>query len=211
MLPIAFTAEEFRDWALGAPLRIVLIVIAAAIVSRLARRAIKLGLRRMGDARLHERLAAARALAPQALLETREHEAERTGQRLDALAAVLASAAGFVVWLIALFTVLAELKVNIGPLLAGAGIAGIAIGFGAQSLVRDFLAGAFILIEDQFAVGDEVDLGDAVGVVEAISLRTTRLRSADGAVWYVPNGQIARIGNSTQRRPPPEVRRKAEE
>lgn len=198
MLAIGLAAEELRDWALGAPLRIVLIVAGAAILSRLARRAIKLGLRRMGDARVRERLAAARTLAPEALLETREHDAERTGQRLDALAAVLASAAGLLIWLIALFTVLSEVQVDIAPLLAGAGVAGIAIGFGAQSLVRDFLAGAFILIEDQFAVGDIVDVGEAVGVVETISLRTTRLRSDEGVVWYISNGTITRVGNRSQ-------------
>jgi small conductance mechanosensitive channel len=176
VLPIGLTLEELRDWALDAPLRIALVLIGAAILSRLSRRAIKLGLRRAGKA--------------------------RTGQRLDAVAAVLASAAGFTIWLIAVFTVLAELKLSIGPLLAGAGVAGIAVGFGAQALVRDFLAGAFILIEDQFAVGDRVEIGDAIGVVETIGLRTTRLRSDDGTVWYVPNGAIAQVGNHSQHTEP---------
>ena len=87
-----------------------------------------------------------------------------------------------------MLTVLDELGVNLAPLLAGAGIAGIALGFGAQSLVRDFLSGLFMLIEDQYGVGDVIDTGVATGTVEGVSLRTTRLRDVDGVVWHVPNG-----------------------
>jgi small conductance mechanosensitive channel len=98
----------------------------------------------------------------------------------------------------ALFMVLDQIGIDLGPMLAGAGIIGVAIGFGSQSLVKDFLAGIFILVEDQFGVGDTVDLGEAVGVVEVVSLRTTRLRSVDGTVWHVPNGEIGRVGNKSQ-------------
>jgi len=117
---------------------------------------------------------------------------------VEALATVLRSVASFVIWLTAAFMVLGELGIELGPLLAGAGIVGVAIGFGSQSLVRDFLSGIFILVEDQFGVGDTVDLGEAVGVVEVVSLRTTRLRSVDGTVWHVPNGEIRRVGNKSQ-------------
>ena len=86
--------------------------------------------------------------------------------------------------------VLGEFGINLGPLIAGAGIIGVALGFGSQSLVRDFLSGIFILVEDQYGVGDIVDLGEATGVVEVVSLRTTRVRSVDGTVWHVPNGAI---------------------
>jgi small conductance mechanosensitive channel len=103
-----------------------------------------------------------------------------------------------VVALIAGSTILGELGVDLGPLIAGAGIAGVALGFGAQSLVKDFLSGMFMLIEDQFGVGDVIDAGDAVGTVEAVSLRTTRIRSVDGTLWHVPNGTIARVGNKSQ-------------
>src|SRR6185369_98079 len=98
----------------------------------------------------------------------------------------------------AIFMILGEVGIDLGPLLAGAGIIGVAIGFGSQSLVKDFLSGIFILVEDQFGVGDTVDLGEAVGVVEVVSLRTTRLRSVDGTVWHVPNGEIRRVGNKSQ-------------
>jgi small conductance mechanosensitive channel len=111
---------------------------------------------------------------------------------------VLRSVVSFTIWTIAAFMVLGEVGINLGPLLAGAGILGVAIGFGSQSLVKDFLAGIFILVEDQFGVGDTVDLGEAVGVVEFVSLRTTRLRSVDGTVWHVPNGEIQRVGNKSQ-------------
>jgi small-conductance mechanosensitive channel len=81
---------------------------------------------------------------------------------------------------------------------ASAGILGIALGFGAQSLVKDFLSGVFMLVEDQYGVGDIIDVGAASGVVEAVGLRTTRLRDVSGTVWYVPNGQITRVGNKSQ-------------
>ena len=83
-------------------------------------------------------------------------------------------------------------------LIAGAGITGVALGFGAQSLVRDFLSGMFMLIEDQYGVGDVIDTGVATGTVEGVSLRTTRLRDVDGVVWHVPNGEIRRVGNKSQ-------------
>jgi len=102
--------------------------------------------------------------------------------------------------LIAVFgtMILSELGVNIAPIIASAGIVGLALGFGAQSLVRDFLSGVFMIFEDQYGVGDVVDVGEASGTVEAVSLRVTRLRDLDGTVWYVPNGQIVRVGNMSQ-------------
>ena len=93
---------------------------------------------------------------------------------------------------------LSEVGVNIAPIIASAGILGLAIGFGAQSLVSDFLSGIFMIFEDQYGVGDEVDLGEAVGTVEAVSLRVTRVRDVNGTVWYVRNGEILRVGNMSQ-------------
>lgn len=93
---------------------------------------------------------------------------------------------------------LSELGVNIAPIIASAGIVGLAIGFGAQSLVKDFMTGMFMIFEDQYGVGDVVDVGEASGTVEAVSLRVTRLRALDGTVWYVPNGAITRVGNMSQ-------------
>ncbi len=93
---------------------------------------------------------------------------------------------------------LSELGVNIAPIIASAGILGLALGFGAQSLVKDFLSGIFMIFEDQYGVGDVVDVGEASGTVEAVSLRVTRLRDLNGTVWYVPNGEIIRVGNMSQ-------------
>ena len=122
----------------------------------------------------------------------------RTEQRVSTLGDVLGGLLRAVVWIVVVLMVLGEVGVNLAPLLAGAGIAGIAIGFGAQSLVKDFLSGFFILLEDQYGVGDVINLGDATGTVEEISLRVSRLRSTDGTVWFVPNGEIKRVGNTSR-------------
>ena len=102
--------------------------------------------------------------------------------------------------LVAIFgtMILSQVGVNIAPIIASAGILGIALGFGAQSLVKDFLSGIFMILEDQYGVGDVIDVGEAIGTVEMVTLRVTRLRSLDGTVWYVPNGEILRVGNKSQ-------------
>jgi small conductance mechanosensitive channel len=127
----------------------------------------------------------------------------RAAARAETLGHVLKSISAFAVWAIAAMTILGEIGIDLAPLVAGAGIAGVALGFGAQSLVKDFLAGMFILIEDQYGVGDIVDVGElsgtpVSGVIEAVSLRATRLRSVNGTVWHVPNGTILRVGNMSQ-------------
>jgi small conductance mechanosensitive channel len=127
-----------------------------------------------------------------------EGAVNRKVQRTEALGTLLASIAGAVIWAIAGLMALDRLGLNLGPLLAGAGVIGIAVGFGAQTLVRDLLSGVFMLIEDQFGVGDVIDAGEASGTVESVSLRITRLRSVDGIVWHIPNGEIRRVGNQSQ-------------
>jgi small conductance mechanosensitive channel len=187
------------DFLVGRPLTILAIVVTATIVNRFARRAIKRGLRRLASGGLRERLGAVRSRTPVSLLDTDTGEISmRSTQRVEALATVLRSVATFAIWTVAAFLVLGEVGIELGPLIAGAGILGVAIGFGSQSLVRDFLAGIFILVEDQYGVGDTVDLGEATGTVEVVSLRTTRVRSIDGTVWHVPNGTIGRVGNMSQ-------------
>jgi len=119
-------------------------------------------------------------------------------RRVETIAALFRSIASATVWTIAVFMALSELGLNLGPLIAGAGIVGVAVGFGAQNLVRDFLSGIFMLMEDQYGVGDVIDAGSATGTVESISLRTTRLRDVNGTVWHLPNGHIERIGNQSQ-------------
>jgi small-conductance mechanosensitive channel len=122
----------------------------------------------------------------------------RSEQRAETLAGVAISMVRIVVWSVAVLLVLDEFGLNLGPLLAGASIVGVAIGFGAQSLVKDFFSGFFILVEDQYAVGDIITIADQTGTVEEINLRVTRIRSSDGTVWFVPNGEIRKVGNSAK-------------
>ena len=165
------------EFLLVRPLKVVLVVVAAMVVSRLAARWLS---RTVRSVQL-------RTLAGRSL---------RAEQRADTVAGVLSGLARIVVWSIAALIVFDELGIDLAPLLAGAGIAGLAIGFGAQALVKDFISGLFILTEDQYGVGDLVDLGESVrGTVEELNLRVTRLRANDGTVWFVPNGEIRRVGN----------------
>ena len=203
------TLARLVDWVVAKPLKIALIFVIAFVGNRLLRR----GIRRMVDhlvvdreerARIRRaeevddgRFAAlrSRALAKAQLLAS---QAERATQRAEALGTVLRSIASLTVYGMASIIALGEVGVSLGPLVAGAGIVGVALGFGAQSLVRDFLSGIFMLIEDQFGVGDVIDVGEATGTVEEVNLRTTRLRDVNGTVWFIPNGEIRRIGNKSQ-------------
>ena len=123
---------------------------------------------------------------------------ERRRQRAQALGSVLGNAASVLIFGIAAITIAGDLGLNLAPVLASAGVIGVAVGFGAQSLVRDYLSGIFMMLEDQYGVGDVIDAGDATGTVEAVSLRVTRLRDVNGVVWHVRNGTINRIGNESQ-------------
>jgi small-conductance mechanosensitive channel len=122
----------------------------------------------------------------------------RTTQRASTMGAILKSTSTFVIFTMALLTIMAALNLPLGPLLASAGVGGVALGFGAQSLVKDFLSGIFMILEDQYGVGDVIDTGEAIGTVEDVTLRVTRLRDASGVVWYIRNGEIVRIGNRSQ-------------
>lgn len=122
----------------------------------------------------------------------------RRAQRARTLGTLLRSVVTITVIAVAGLMILDEIGMNIAPLLASAGIVGVALGFGSQSLVKDFLSGIFMIVEDQYGVGDNVDLGDAVGVVESVGLRVTQVRDVNGTLWYVPNGQINRVGNQSQ-------------
>ena len=124
--------------------------------------------------------------------------ASRRVQRAQTMGSLLKSIVTGVVVAVTMTMMLSELGANIGPVIASAGIIGVAIGFGAQSLVKDFLSGIFMIFEDQYGVGDVVDVGEASGTVEAVSLRVTRLRDVNGTVWYVRNGEIIRVGNMSQ-------------
>ncbi|GAB2765021.1 mechanosensitive ion channel family protein [Nocardioides salsibiostraticola] len=126
------------------------------------------------------------------------HASARRAQRAQTMGGLFRSiVTGLIVAVIGTM-MLSEIGVDIAPIIASAGIIGIALGFGAQSLVKDFLSGVFMILEDQFGVGDIIDIGEATGTVEAVSLRVTRLRDINGTVWYVPNGEIVRVGNQSQ-------------
>jgi small conductance mechanosensitive channel len=167
------------EFLLVRPLKILLVALLAVLGGRLAARFLRRTVRTL------------RARAP------RSSTSVRAEQRAQTLGDVLASLVRAVLWTIALLIILDEVGINLAPLLAGAGIAGIAIGFGAQSLVKDVISGLFILLEDQFGVGDVVTVEGATGTVEDLTLRVTRVRSVDGTVWYVPNGEIRKVGNSS--------------
>jgi moderate conductance mechanosensitive channel len=124
--------------------------------------------------------------------------ADRSGQRARTLGSVLRSLCTAIVGVTAAIMVLAEFGVDLAPILASAGIIGVAVGFGAQNLVKDFLSGMFMLLEDQYGVGDIVDVGQASGTVETVGLRITTLRDGNGTLWYVRNGEILRVGNKSQ-------------
>ena len=123
---------------------------------------------------------------------------QRREQRAQALGQLLSSVMTFVVFGLALLIVMTEVGIDIAPLLASAGVVGVALGFGAQTLVKDFLSGIFLVMEDQYGPGDVVDLGPATGTVEEVTLRVTRIRDMSGVVWYVRNGEILRVGNRSQ-------------
>ena len=134
----------------------------------------------------------------QKVLESSAPAMQRREQRARTMGSLLKSITTGVVFTVVGFMAISELGYDIAPLIASAGILGIALGFGAQSLVADFLSGVFMILEDQYGVGDVVDLGEAVGSVEAVGLRVTRLRDVNGTVWYVRNGEILRVGNASQ-------------
>ena len=195
---------EVADVVFAKPLSIALVVLVAVGVNWLVRRAIARFVGAMlgeqtTSRRLKRRLRRSKVahVLPTGVLDTGAVSL-RAAARSETLGLVLRSVASFVIWTIAFITILGELGIDLAPLIAGAGLAGVAVGFGAQSLVKDFLAGIFILVEDQYGVGDIVDVGDATGTVEAVTLRTTRLRDVNGTVWHVPNGQILRVANKSQ-------------
>ena len=181
------------DWLVGRPLAIAVLLLVSWGVRALVRRAVGRGLRRL--------LSAPRDLRrpdPAGLTDVPDREAARRVERTRAVSAAVASTLGALIWIITILAIGGVLGLDLGPVLASAGLAGIAVAFGAQSLIKDMVAGLFILLEDHFAIGDEIDLGEACGVVERMTLRETVLRDLDGTVWHVRNGEIERVGNHSQ-------------
>jgi small-conductance mechanosensitive channel len=190
-------AAEVAD-ALATPLRIALVLLTAWIVTRVLRKVVEHLVERIRD---YGSLA---TFAATARIPVSDIAKVRRAQRAATVSSVLRNVVSIVVWTIAVVIVLTELGINIAPIIAGAGIAGIAIGFGTQSIVRDYMSGLFVVLEDQYGVGDQVQTvvsnNQAInGTVEWVSLRMTRLRGSDGVTWYVPNGEIRSLGNLSQR------------
>jgi small-conductance mechanosensitive channel len=182
-------------WLANAPLRILLILLIALIARMLLRRTIDSLARGATNGKTPRLLRPLKERAPQtmgALIS------ERRQQRAETIASVMKSITSFVVFGLAAMLILGEIGIDLGPIIASAGIVGVAIGFGAQNLVKDFLSGVFMMLEDQYGVGDIVDLGPATGTIESVGLRVTTLRDVNGTVWYVRNGEINRVGNSSQ-------------
>jgi moderate conductance mechanosensitive channel len=186
---------ESSDWLLAKPVQILVIVLLAWLVRFLLHRVI----RRIA-------VGAAEGTVPGVLAKGHAGKllgnpllSERRRQRAETMSSVLRSITTGVIASVAALMVLDVVGLPIGPLLASAGIVGVAIGFGAQSLVKDFLSGIFLILEDQYGVGDLVDTGmGTVGTIEAVGLRVTRLRDGTGVVWYVRNGEILKVGNHSQ-------------
>ncbi|HUQ62431.1 MAG TPA: mechanosensitive ion channel family protein [Acidimicrobiales bacterium] len=173
-------AARTGQFLLGRPLAIFLIIVVAFAISRVASRIANGWV---------DALVARSALPARAV---------RSAARAKTLASVVASLVRVVIWTMAVLLILGRLGIDLGPFIAGASIVGFALGFGAQSLVRDFLAGFFIIAEDQFGVGDVITVNEATGTVEDVTLRVTQIRSTDGTVWFIPNGEIKKVGNSAK-------------
>jgi moderate conductance mechanosensitive channel len=180
-------------------LQVLAVLVVAFVLDRLARWMVRRLVRGLQRDQVQHRLESIRARTPRALLaSTDPMPSLRRSQRADTLGAVLRNLSSVVIWVVATVTILQILGVRLGPLLAGAGFIGLAIAVSAQQMVRDFLAGIAMLLEDQYGVGDVIDVGPATGEVERVGLRTTRLRAVDGTVWHVRNGEIERVGNHSR-------------
>jgi moderate conductance mechanosensitive channel len=188
--------KHVGDWLVSSGLAILVILLAAALVRWLLHRLIGRIVRRTLESKLPSVLEGHRAT--RVLASATGALSERRRQRVETLGAVLRSVVTIVVFSVAAIMVLDKVHIPIAPLLASAGVAGVALGFGAQSLVKDILSGTFLLLEDQYGVGDVIDTGSAIGEVEDVTLRVTKLRDGDGVVWYVRNGEIVRVGNRSQ-------------
>lgn len=174
--------QALWDWFNGAPLRVLSILLIAVISHFLGHRAIDRAITRLA----------------QADLKPGPGTAKRQAERARTIGTVFSSTFNAVIWIVAAGMVLGEFGFNLGPVLASAGVIGVALGLGAQTLVRDILSGIFMLIEDQYGVGDDVKVQDVEGKVERVGLRITQVRDNNGVLWYIRNGEILVVGNKSQ-------------
>jgi len=176
--------RNILEWLSGAPLRIVIVLVAAWVSYSIGHRAID---------RAVNKLATADLIPGPGFAKRQAERARTTGSVLNSILKA-------VVWIIAIGMILGEFGFNLGPVIASAGVIGVAIGLGAQTLVRDILSGIFMLIEDQYGVGDQIKVLEIEGIVEKVGLRITTIRDKDETLWYVRNGEILIIGNRSQKR-----------
>ena len=165
--------QNLIPWLLSSGIKIVLILIAAALINKVGKRFI----------------------AKMVVSGVKDGTKDGTEKRQKTLINIFSATLKIIIWLVAIMMILSEFNINIGPILAGAGILGVALGFGAQWMIRDFLAGLFIILENQYRVGDVVCFDKTCGLVEDINLRKTILRDLDGTVHHVPNGEIKKSSN----------------
>jgi small-conductance mechanosensitive channel len=175
--------RNILEWLSGAPLRVFSVLIAAWIAQSIGHRAIVRAVNKLATADL----------------KPGPGFAKRQSERARTTGSVLTSILKAAVWIIAIAMILGEFGFNLGPVIASAGVIGVAIGLGAQTLVRDILSGIFMLIEDQYGVGDQITTLEIEGVVEKVGLRITTIRDKKGVLWYVRNGEILVIGNASQK------------
>ena len=168
-------SKEVLAWFLGQPVKVAIVIILALAARLVLLRAV-------------DRLTK-RALS----------SSSRSDQRAATVSRLLHGTISSTVWIIALITVLAIVGINVGPLLASAGILGVALGFGAQALVKDYISGIFLILEDQFGLGDEVEIGAIRGTVEDVALRVTQVRDGEGRLWYIRNGEILNVANHNRK------------
>jgi len=176
-------SRKIWEWFSGAPLRILVILLVAIVAQLLIGRAIT---------RIMDKIATADLKPGPGNLAIRQKERAKT------TGTVLRSTTNAIVWVISLFMILGESGLNLGPLIASAGVIGVALGLGAQTIVRDVLSGILMLVEDQYGVGDQVDVLDVKGTVEKVGLRITVIKDSAGTLWYLRNGEILKIGNLSQ-------------
>jgi small-conductance mechanosensitive channel len=175
--------QEILDWLSGAPLRVLSVLLIAIISQSVGHRTIDRAVAKLASA----------DIKPGPGLVARQAERART------IGTVLTSTLNAFIWVIACGMILGEFGFDLGPVIASAGIIGVAIGLGAQSLVKDVLSGIFMLVEDQYGVGDHVKVGEVEGVVEKVGLRITTVRDSVGILWFLRNGEILVIGNKSKK------------
>ena len=174
--------QAIWDWFNGAPFRILVIFIVAIIGQTIGNRAIDRGISRLATTDL----------------KPGPGTAKRQAERARTIGTVFSSTFNAAIWIIAIGMILGEFGFNLGPVIASAGVIGVALGLGAQTLVRDVLSGIFMLVEDQYGVGDEIHVQEVEGKVEKVGLRITQIRDKNDVLWFVRNGEILLVGNKSK-------------